>query len=514
MLSTAARVTGINAVTKAKGILKLETSPDLRKIKMPRQPQLPKAAMEGLKFALSTCSRPPKQLQYEADVMCEKLANRRFPASSDVIKGARREILKKMDEKGLGPLDEAVYGQKINKAHTQYVNAKVGKLLRQSSYNWKPLDLESREKAAAYALATLSPSFSEIYRVLCEFDHVKDFKPHSVLDFGSGIGAAFWACNEKFKDNVDEYTLVDTSENMSRFSMDIMRKNEGATGKLAHQNVNFRRSLVPSLETKYDLVIAHRVLIEYVSRESRLELIESLWKRTKRYLVLIESHFEDNFKAILDARDYLIREGQDINFDKVDFNQFGGKTDSKLSSYENYHHFKANWPKDKPLPTFGDPATVFAPCPHDLECPKLGLLNARKQTCSFNVKYQDIRADGKASKKRNGTGSTSFSYMILEKGERQTNVDSGPRLLNYCKGNGHFTCQGCTAFNGIQHYVISKKNKSLFEQTKGLNVGDKIPYNISVEKGLSDDTELFEGAINVQAEIDKLVKINDTEHNY
>ncbi|KAK6050757.1 hypothetical protein COOONC_11741 [Cooperia oncophora] len=92
--------------------------------------------------------------------------------------------------------------------------------------------------------------------------------------------------------------------------MDIMRDQNG---NLLHHNLNFRRHVVPSLQTKYDLVIAHRTLCELGSRESRLETIASLWKRTTRFLVLIESGLHSAFEALMEARDFLLLSGVQLH---------------------------------------------------------------------------------------------------------------------------------------------------------------------------------------------------------
>lgn len=39
--------------------------------------------------------------------------------------------------------------------------------------------------------------FAEVQQVLCEFDRNK-YIPETILDYGSGIGAAFWAAYEKW----------------------------------------------------------------------------------------------------------------------------------------------------------------------------------------------------------------------------------------------------------------------------------------------------------------------------
>jgi ribosomal protein RSM22 (predicted rRNA methylase) len=73
--------------------------------------------------------------------------------------------------------------------------------------------------------------------------------------------------------------------------------------------VSFRKSIVSASSQKYDLVIAQRVLSEIDSDEARLDLIKLLWERTGKYLVLIESHLDDHFKALMRARDFILTMG-------------------------------------------------------------------------------------------------------------------------------------------------------------------------------------------------------------
>lgn len=45
-----------------------------------------------------------------------------------------------------------------------------------------------------------------------------------------------------------------------------------------------------------------------------MDLIKLLWERTDKYLVLIEANLEDHFKALMQARDYILTMG--VKFDK------------------------------------------------------------------------------------------------------------------------------------------------------------------------------------------------------
>lgn len=107
-------------------------------------------------------------------------------------------------------------------------------------YNWKPLDIDSRDKAASFALAKylkkfflillflnnfrLGHYYAEMERVLAEFDRI-NYVPETILDYGSGIGSAFWAANAKWSEKIKQYCLVDNNFHMRNFSMDIMRVN-------------------------------------------------------------------------------------------------------------------------------------------------------------------------------------------------------------------------------------------------------------------------------------------------
>lgn len=94
--------------------------------------------------------------------------------------------------------------------------------MKKASFNWKPLEITSKEAAGAYSLARLAPNYAEVARCLEEFNSVPDFRPETILDYGSGSGASFWAATERWPD-AKEVTMVDVSDAMTKFAMDSMR---------------------------------------------------------------------------------------------------------------------------------------------------------------------------------------------------------------------------------------------------------------------------------------------------
>lgn len=169
--------------------------------------------------------------------------------------------------------------------------------------------------------------YAEAKFVLDELDRF-DFKPETVLDFGSGAGGVFWAARQKWDANLRNYSMVDPCATMNHLAMDIMRVGfqilfpfrshwqvqVKKTGDLIAPYASFRKSIVGASNQKYDLVVAQRVLSEFDSDESRMDLLSLLWQRTEKYLVLIESNLKDHFKAIMQARDFLLTKS--IKFDR------------------------------------------------------------------------------------------------------------------------------------------------------------------------------------------------------
>lgn len=125
------------------------------------------------------------------------------------------------------------------------------------------------------------------------------FVPKRVLNYGSGIGSVFWACHQKWRDRVDEYLLVDPSNEMNKLCMDILRvsvdyrfvlqwlKAGNETGPFVHRNVSFRQSLPALSDNSYDLVVAAFTLIECDSQQSRERLLETLWRRAEKWATII-----------------------------------------------------------------------------------------------------------------------------------------------------------------------------------------------------------------------------------
>uniref|UniRef100_A0AC35FRU4 Methyltransferase-like protein 17, mitochondrial n=1 Tax=Panagrolaimus sp. PS1159 TaxID=55785 RepID=A0AC35FRU4_9BILA len=483
-------VTSINPGTNEHSVYRLSPVKNYKATKGLRFFPLPEQAVEGLKVALVNCQRPAKQLQHEADQMTEKLNQRRFPASPKEVQAARREIVGKIRSKENN--DEMIpfemLDEKIKKAHDNYLQKEVQKKLKKTRFNWKALEFGKSEEAAAFSLSRLAPYFAEVKKVLSEFER-NGFKPETILDYGGGCGSAFWAVREQWGDDFQEYCFIDTNDLITQFAMDIMRGSNSTEPGLISKKLYFRRALIPSLQNKYDLVIIHRTLIEIGSHEQRLELISRLWQRTNKYLVIIESDMEDAFSAIIQARNFILTNSVKIDShilrQTLEENNLMSEEmsqiiyDKQMSYSEKYCLIREKLSDPNALPTFIEHGHVYAPCPHDLGCPKIDLPKGKK-SCKFFARWNEIRADGKTkSKKRDGTGVSAFSYVILEKGHRPGGVHPG-RLLDKKTAGGCVTCTVCTPFDGLQRFPISKRAGPIYQLAKGAESGQLFPLEGNV----------------------------------
>lgn len=114
----------------------------------------------------------------------------------------------------------------------------------------------------------------------------------------------------------------------------------------------------------------------------RLKMIDILWKKTNKYLVIVEQGTPAGFKAVIEARDYVLKLDEEEH-------RLGRRPSGRDHRREEAAH-------------------VFSPCPHDLPCPRFAQGN---YACRFYVKTRRLHPFH-----QDNTETEVFSYVVLRKG--------------------------------------------------------------------------------------------------
>ena len=324
---------------------------------------------------------------------------------------------------------------------TDHLN-RVKSTKNQTSYNWKQI-IYDEINAAAFLLGRSPGCYAACLRVMSEINkNVRDFKPTSMLDFGSGTGMSVWAANILWKDTLKQYYCVDSSKEMNDLAFFLFA---GGDYSKVLPGLFIRHCLPVSFENRYDIVISSYSLSELPTEKERLILLKLLWEKTERYLILIEHGNFYGYYIIMEARNLLVK-------------GFEGANEKKVKK----------WSK------FTQPAKVFSPCPHSNTCPKWGI-----NSCTFSQKYFMPSYINSFDKKAVPSASERFSYIVLEKGKHDSvSEETWPRVLDDpdCT-TGCAVCHLCTPRGKYEHITVSKNKygKELFYLAKKSKQGDCLP---------------------------------------
>ncbi|KAF7726356.1 37S ribosomal protein S22 [Apophysomyces ossiformis] len=162
-------------------------------------------------------------------------------------------------------------------------------------------------ESIAYAAGVLPSTYAAITNVFQEVSkRMADFKPRSMLDFGTGPGTAIWAAQRIF--DVDKFVGVDLSENMLRVAEQL----EETVGK--NKKIEFQRYLAMDPQaSKSDLVVSAFTLGDISSAAIQKSTIQQLWDQTGDVLILIDRGTPIGFSNIARARQWVLESGDDVH---------------------------------------------------------------------------------------------------------------------------------------------------------------------------------------------------------
>lgn len=254
--------------------------------------------------------------------------------------------------------------------------------------------------------------------------------------------------------NCKEAVCIDSSSEMNDMADRLLRGGDPEKPLQTRPGGTFFKQFLPMSSTlKYDIVVSSRSLFELPDMASRLRTIDILWRKTSKYLVLVEAGTNAGYRLIQEARDYALKVGH--------------------QSEEERDHLEGH---------------VFSPCPHDMFCPRF--FDGSNTPCNFQVSYRPFRF-GKYS----DTSKDLFSYVVLKKGKRNDVGDNvaWPRIVRapLCRAR-HVVCRTCTKYGTLQELTVTKKRhgKECYQISKNSDWGDMFPVELrDTSNSESDSSE-------------------------
>lgn len=296
----------------------------------------------------------------------------------------------------------------IKKAAKELSNRYRGKSNKQDEF------IQNETELLAYLCLRMPSTYAAIYYVLkrlyveYEIDDVR-----SIIDFGSGTGAGFWASHRLF-DDLSSYTFVEVNDSICKAALHLIESLEHHVG-LDVINKSYTEEM--SLK-QHDLSLFSYTLSENTVEDQKAALDLALGA-TNRFLVIIEPGTKAGYDQLMIMRDYLLSKGLHL----------------------------------------------LAPCPHNKKCPK-----APSDWCHF---YQRLpRASFQKNIKDGSLGyeDEKFSYLIFSKNHSRS---SGNRIIEFPNASStkvDFTI--CSQSGKLEKQAIEKRNKQLFKKAKKLDWGD------------------------------------------
>lgn len=341
-----------------------------------------------------------------------------------------------------GDIDEQALEDRVRK--------KVFSELRRTTYHWTPMKYDE-EFGVVYMAARLAGGYAAVRRAINEIKkRDPSFAPQSLLDFGSGLGTVAWASHSCWGDTLKELVCVDSSGPMNILAERLL-KGDDERAEPHIKQVYFRQFLPVSPKVQFDLVAAAFTLSELPNAKEREEAVFTLWRKTSSYLVLVENGTKEGHQMLMEARDTLLKKQEKTVHD----------------------------PR---------PASVFAPCPHKLMCPKLTV--EPTMPCNFQQMYQPLPLPGHHDRQ-----TEKFSYLILtraEPAEAETKGVDWARLIApvQCRTR-HVHCRLCCPDGQLQHLVVTarKQSRDVYRCARSSDWGDQLPIIQKVDDDVQSDSE-------------------------
>lgn len=403
-----------------------------------------------------------KEFRQEARQLIDIMRQMKLPDDQQSLAVKKSDIATTLEVRDRVPEDakfdtESIYEDTIL-ARDKLKSIIMG-TLSEKRRDWHYYEYDLRA-AHMYMAARLAPNYACIKTVLKEINDLDpNFKPKSVLDFGSGLGTAYWAINDTWPDHVYEFMNVDISKEQQHLAECLIRN--GNEYGHTPPGIFYKQYLPTSTKVKYDLIISAFTLLELPSRDLRANVIENLWHKTNDLLVLIERGNRGGFATLNEARNFILDlSGHDVT-KKINF------------TAETRPIFKHTVPS----------CHVFAPCSHEFTCPRAQMsTKLDRDICRFRTFYEPLNL----GEQKPGIQVEEFSYLVLRKQPHPTYLDNQcpmrwPRIVEKRnKGGKQVTHKLCCPNGSLATTTVTAKKygKSTYEVAKASDWGDILPIKV------------------------------------
>ncbi|XP_030881859.1 methyltransferase-like protein 17, mitochondrial isoform X2 [Leptonychotes weddellii] len=254
--------------------------------------EVPPALAAAAQFLLLESSMP--NVEKQAQALANYLWSRRLPVEPEELQ--RRAV--HLEEKFLENPDLFQVKEKLREA--------VLRTLRKTTYHWQELSY-NESLSLVYMAARLDGGFAAVSRAFHEIRaRVPEFQPQTLMDFGSGTGSVTWAAHSAWGQSLREYVCVDSSAAMLVLAEKLL-KGGSESGEPYVPGVFFRQFLPVSPKVQFDVVVSAFSLSELPSKADRTELVQTLWRKTSHFLILVESGTKAGHCLLMDARDLVLK---------------------------------------------------------------------------------------------------------------------------------------------------------------------------------------------------------------
>ncbi|XP_019484337.1 PREDICTED: methyltransferase-like protein 17, mitochondrial isoform X2 [Hipposideros armiger] len=178
--------------------------------------------------------------------------------------------------------------------------------LRKTTYHWQELRY-SEGLSLVYMAARLDGGFAAVSRAFHEIQtQIPEFQPQTLMDFGSGTGSVTWAAHSIWGQSIREYMCVDSSVAMLDLAEKLL-KGGSESGEPYVPGVFYRQFLPVSPKVQFNVVVSAFSLSELPSKAERAEVVQTLWRKTSDFLILVENGTKAGHGLLMEARDLVLK---------------------------------------------------------------------------------------------------------------------------------------------------------------------------------------------------------------